>query len=53
MEDAEDGIEKAILGSQNLFKLFFRQTWNKHECDIDGCTKFPMSDGGMKIQRQV
>lgn len=51
LDDAEDGIEKAILSSSVLFKIRFREQWDKHACEVDGCGKFLMSDGGMKIQR--
>ena len=51
LDDSEDGIEKAILSSSVLFKIKFREQWDKHSCQVDGCGKFLMSDGGMKIQR--
>ena len=51
LDDSEDCIEKAILSSSVLFKIKFREQWDKHLCNIDGCGQFLISDGGMKIHR--
>ena len=51
LDDSEDSIAKAILSTQNIFKMEFRRQWESHTCEVEGCTKFLVSDGGMKIQR--
>ena len=51
LDDSDDSIAKAILSTQNIFKLLFRKHWESPHCDVEGCNKFLISDGGMKIQR--
>ena len=51
LDDSDDSIAKAILSTQNIFKLAFRRQWENHACNVEGCSQFLVSDGGMKIQR--
>ena len=51
---ANGDLDKAILKNRESYKLKFEETWAiDHKCDLLGCTKVMVIDGGCKPHRSV
>ena len=47
-------LEETILKNKNAFKLKFEENWSvDHKCDVPGCTKVMVIDGGLTPHRSV